>query len=72
MWESSFRVGVSEVVAAPPERVWQLLSSAAAWSVRPENFSFDVPVTSDAGLPLRFWLRASSLGVAVSLHEVSE
>jgi hypothetical protein len=68
--ERSFRVGVTKVIAAPPERVWSLLSSAAAWSARADNFGLDIPVASDAGLPLRFCILANSTGVAVTLHEV--
>jgi hypothetical protein len=70
MWTRPFEVGVSEVVPAPFDRVWSLLSSPGAWSARPGWFSLDTPVTSDAGRPLRFCLRARAAGVNVMALEV--
>lgn len=72
MWTRTVRVDVSEVIAAPPDRVWSLLGSPAALSARPGGFSVDVPVTSDAGRPLRFYLHADRAGVQVGLLEVAE
>lgn len=50
MWESAITVERSQSINASPAQVWSLLSSPAAWSVRPDRFAFDVTAPSDARL----------------------
>lgn len=72
MWTRPFEVGVSEIVPAPPDRVWSLLASPDALSARPGGFCFDTPPTSADGRPLRLYLHADRAGVQVLLLEVTE
>jgi len=43
MREITVQVERLRALNAPPDRVWSLLSSPAAWSLRPLRFAFDVP-----------------------------
>lgn len=43
MRESTVQVEQLRALHAAPDRVWSLLSSPAAWSLRPGRFAFDVP-----------------------------
>jgi hypothetical protein len=43
MRESTVRLERLRALDAAPDRVWSLLSSPAAWSLRPGRFAFDVP-----------------------------
>jgi hypothetical protein len=43
MRESTVQVERLRALDAAPDRVWSLLSSPAAWSLRPGRFAFDVP-----------------------------
>ncbi len=68
MWETTVRFDVSTVVAAAPERCWDLLRSPEAWSARPGCcLTFDVPAGDAVGAPeagtgpgrMRFLLEAT-------------
>ena len=44
MLETTVRVRRSQVIDGEPSRVWSLLSSPEAWSLRPQDtFMFNVP-----------------------------
>jgi hypothetical protein len=60
----------SQVVDALPERVWSLLSSPQAWSLRPARFAFDV--TAPAGSRLRIMLGLVRGDPRCVLYEISE
>lgn len=58
-------------VAAPPQRTWELLSSAEAWSLRPGFHVFDVP-PPEGMPPLRAIIRVDSRGVSCGARELIE
>jgi uncharacterized protein YndB with AHSA1/START domain len=60
----------SQVVDAPPERVWSLLGSPEAWSLRPAKFAFDV--TAPTGSRFRIMLGLGQVGPVCVLYEISE
>lgn len=70
MGNSTVVVTRSQVIQAPPERVWSLLSSPEAWSLRPAKFAFDVTVPE--GNPLRLMLGLGGAGPICVLYETSE
>jgi hypothetical protein len=47
-WLTELTVRRSKVIRAAPDAAWQLLSSPAAWSLRPASYAFDVPVAPDS------------------------
>jgi len=71
MWESTAEVTRRAVVPIPPERAWSLVSGAAAWSLRPGHFAFDVPEMTPAGR-LRCWCFPFGQGLGCSVQEVRE
>lgn len=71
MWESTAGVTRRAVLPIPPERAWSLVSDAAAWSLRPGHFAFDVPETTPAGR-LRCWFFPFGQGLGCSVQEVRE
>lgn len=71
MWECTVEVSRKAVVRAAPERAWSLVSDAAAWSLRPGHFAFDVPQVTEAGR-LRCWLFPIGSGMGCSVQEVRE
>jgi hypothetical protein len=58
-------------VAAPPQRAWELLSSAEAWSLRPGFHVFDVP-PPEGMPPLRATIRVDARGVSCGAQELIE
>jgi hypothetical protein len=69
MRDSPVVVVRSQLIDALPERVWSLLSSAEAWSLRPTSFAFDV--TAPAGSRLRVVLGLSRAGPICGLYAIS-
>ena len=69
------RVTVSVVreclVAAAPQRAWELLSSAEAWSLRPGFHAFDVP-PPEGMPPLRATIQVASRGAICGAQELIE
>lgn len=57
-------------VTAPPDRVWELVSSAEAWSLRPAHHAFDVPPVA-GWPPLRAVIRVRPR-VACYVQEIAE
>ena len=69
IWETVVVVERSRVIKATPELVWSLLSSPAAWSLRPGRFAFDV--TDAPTGRLRVSLAATSRRVGGDVFEVT-
>jgi hypothetical protein len=69
MRHSPIVVERSQLIDAPPERVWSLLASPEAWSLRPARFAFDV--TAPAGSRLRVVLGLGRAGPVCVLYEIS-
>lgn len=67
---SQLTVERAEAIEAAPDRVWALLSSPAAWSLRRARFAFDV--TAAAGTGLRLMIGVSSADSFSRLYQVSE
>ncbi|HEV2240421.1 MAG TPA: hypothetical protein VGR98_05205 [Streptosporangiaceae bacterium] len=63
-------VARSQVIDASPERVWSLLGSPEAWSLRPAMFAFDV--TAPPGSLLRIMLGRGRAGPICVLYEIAE
>ncbi len=53
------RVTVARTIAAPPDQVWSLLSSAEAWALRPGGYAFGVTPTKGGPLRVLLLVRAS-------------
>jgi hypothetical protein len=70
MRHSPVVVARSLVIDASPERVWSLLSSPEAWSLRPAMFAFDV--TPPPGSRLRIVLGLGKAGPICVLYEIAE
>lgn len=70
MRHSPVVVARSLVIDASPERVWSLLSSPEAWSLRPAMFAFDV--TAPPGSRLRIMLGLGKPGPICVLYEIAE
>lgn len=70
MRHSSVMVARSQVIDASPERVWSLLSSPLAWSLRPAMFAFDVTAPPDGRL--RIMLGLGKAGPICVLYEIAE
>ena len=70
MRHSPVVVARSLVIDASPERVWSLLSSPEAWSLRPAMFAFDV--TAPPGSRLRIMLGLGKAGPICVLYEIAE
>ena len=70
MRHSPAEVTRSQVIDAPPERVWSLLSSPAAWSLLPAMFAFDV--TAPPGSRLRIMLGLGKAGPVCVPYEIAE
>lgn len=84
MWETTARARVTAVANAAPDRVWSLLRSAQAWSLRRRScLTFDLPGPGDArngggdaARPdsggLRFYLGETSPGVAAAVLQITQ
>jgi uncharacterized protein YndB with AHSA1/START domain len=70
MRHSPVVVARSLVIDASPERVWSLLASPQAWSLRPAMFAFDV--TAPPGGRLRIMLGLGKAGPICVLYEIAE
>jgi hypothetical protein len=70
MRHSPAAVARSLVIDASPDRVWSLLSSPQAWSLRPAMFAFDV--TAPPGGRLRIMLGLGKAGPICVLYEIAE
>jgi len=69
MWETATRTGRSQVIDGEPGRVWSLLSSPEAWSLRPEaSFMFNVPDAERT----RFYVGPTRQGTGTVVFEISE
>jgi hypothetical protein len=69
MWETTMRIEQSAVVHGEPDQLWALLSSPAAWSLRPgATFMFAVPEAQ----ALCLYLGPTRRGNGSVLFEVSE
>jgi len=69
MRHSPVEVSRSQVIDASPERVWSLLGSPQAWSLRPAMFAFDV--TAPPGSRLRIMLGLGKAGPICVLYEIA-
>ena len=67
---SQLTVERAEAIEAAPDRVWALLSSPAAWSLRRARFAFDV--TPAPGIRLRMMIGVSSADSLSRLYRVRE
>jgi Polyketide cyclase / dehydrase and lipid transport len=63
-------VARSQVIDASPDRVWPLLSSPEAWSLRPAKFAFDV--TAPPGRRFRVVLGLGRTGPICTLYGIPE
>jgi uncharacterized protein YndB with AHSA1/START domain len=70
MRHSPAEVARSQVIDAPPDRVWSLLSSPEAWSLLPAMFAFDV--TAPPGSRLRIILGLDKAGPTCVPYEIAE
>jgi hypothetical protein len=69
MWETTMRIEQSAVVHGEPDQVWALLSSPAAWSLRPDApFIFAVPEAP----ALRLYIGPSGRGTGPVLFDISD
>jgi hypothetical protein len=69
MWQTTMRIERSEAVRGEPDMAWSLLSSPAAWSLKPDvTFMFAVP-----GAPgLRFYIGRTPRGIGNVLFQVAD
>jgi Polyketide cyclase / dehydrase and lipid transport len=76
MWESTLEVTRKAVVQAAPEQAWALVSDSAAWSLRPDQFAFDVTGVTEAGRLLCWCAPAGTgpagTGLVGQVHQVRE
>jgi uncharacterized protein YndB with AHSA1/START domain len=61
----------SQAIDAPPEQVWSLLSSPAAWSLRPYTFAFDTAGPAETRLRVSLGINSQGRPYCL-LHEVRD